>query len=889
MPLPASFARVLALLKRISPLWPSTAVDKSVGKELGSIAVAMGMATDPLDGVLDELLPDTTTQLIYRWEAITRVASRSSDPIATRRSKVLSVLRRISGARIDQLEKVLTGSLALDPEDMVWVEQLRSFIEVALTETTGVVSLAVPTTAPGLSVSLGRPWPGIVDDAGVQVYIAISSVGTTVATLTSPAGTSWTIPVNATSGWYFTRSIFTGQPAGGMWTLSIRDSSAPTLTEFRLLVSNNIDSGQIYNFFILRDFSLPGTADLVEAQRLFHRTALGNMRAFVVERLSFVCGDPHSLIGRDPLGGPFELPLSPLLLDLSSSSLPSGLVSVRTGSTIYAARGASIAALVASGGIFEDYGFGEGGGWWTFKGFSNRCTKPFDHTVSPWSTSGTNTLTPAAIAGPAAGGPSADLLVDMDATFPSRVTFDLADSARCTDSFWVKDGTAGNAPTNAGGLLNGDLNLAYPAGSSSGWVRGSSGHEASVPATPHTQVVSGFVPPGTFTNAATGGRYLWGDSQVLGWSDLPLVDGTTSDCSLQVQSAALPALISGGDVDLRARYLADYLDNPQTTNQGGQDGGWVFSVQTPQGLFGVRYDIVAGLGNSVFVLVAKGADLLSLALDSFPGGGAVDVRLTYKPSTLTAALTVGYNGGFQQVIGVAGATPIGTPTACWVGSNLGSSTGIMPRRWQRFEAMTTDWRDFEGVVLGDSITANFDGLFLMGASTVYTAAQARTRAGILSFSQPFRTIDDEKTLWDASLLKGRASLKFAILQVGFNNNVIAGESSSTILTKLTGLVADINASNPTAQVLLGPLTPAKASFIGGQYATWLAVNAGIAGGSVTGSNLTILSAWSALNDGSDNLKSQYDQLGDHTHPNNAGRLAAFGVTWPATLHSLGIL
>jgi len=74
------------------------------------------------------------------------------------------------------------------------------------------------------------------------------------------------------------------------------------LTEFRLLVSNDVDSGQIYNFFVLRDPTLPGTADLVEAQRQFNRTALANMRAFVIETLSLTHGDSHSLMGRDPMG-----------------------------------------------------------------------------------------------------------------------------------------------------------------------------------------------------------------------------------------------------------------------------------------------------------------------------------------------------------------------------------------------------------------------------------------------------------------------------------------------------------------------------------------------------------------------------------------------------------
>lgn len=301
MSAPLSLGRVLALLKRLSPSWPSLDADKSTGKEMGSIATVIAMAADAVDALVDEVFPDTTTMLIDRWEVITRNPVRPSDDIDVRRARVLSVLRRLSGPRIDQLEKMLAGPLGIDVSDMVWVEQLRSYVEEALTLTTGIVALAVPATAPAMTVQLGKPWPGVVDDFGVKVYLNLSSYGTTVATLQSPTGTVWTITVTGT-GWYQERVLFDGEIAAGLWTLRIYDDSAPTLNEFRLLVSNDVDSSRIYQFFVLRDPDLDGTADLIEAQRLLHRTALGNMRARVVETLAFKTGDPHSLTGRDPLG-----------------------------------------------------------------------------------------------------------------------------------------------------------------------------------------------------------------------------------------------------------------------------------------------------------------------------------------------------------------------------------------------------------------------------------------------------------------------------------------------------------------------------------------------------------------------------------------------------------
>jgi hypothetical protein len=308
---PASYSRVLALLKRLSPIWPSTDEDKAVGKELGSIATALGMGADPLDAALDEVFPDTTSVLLTRWEKVARVATRTGDTDDTRRSRILSVLRRSSGPRIDQLGKMLEGPLGISTDDMVFVEMLRSFIDEALTESSGTLDVDLPTTAPPFTLLLGKPWPGLVDGdstdpllvgAGVSVYLNLSGLGVCVATLTSPDGTVWTIPVNQDTAWYTTRTVFTGLPAAGKWRLDIYDSTGPQLVEWKLRVSNNVDSAQIFNFFVLRDPALSGTVDLFEAQRLFDRTALAQMRAFVVETLAFICGDPHSLCGRDPIG-----------------------------------------------------------------------------------------------------------------------------------------------------------------------------------------------------------------------------------------------------------------------------------------------------------------------------------------------------------------------------------------------------------------------------------------------------------------------------------------------------------------------------------------------------------------------------------------------------------
>jgi hypothetical protein len=281
-------------------VFPRTDDDSAVGKELGSVATAIGMAVDRYDQVPNEMFPDTAEETLDRWEAVTRRATNTTDSLAARRARVLAVLRRTSGPRLDQLAKMLAAPLGLDEADIVWVEGLRANIEAALmqenSDTHAITS--TPTIIP-----MGKPWPGVVDDTGVRIYLALSALGTPTVTVTSPEGTVWTVDVTAASGWYQNRTDFEGEIAGGTWTVSIANGSSVNLTDLKLLVSNNVDAAQIYNFFAFCDPDLSATPDLIEAQRLFHRTALGHFRAFVTQSLAFTVGDPHSLVGRDPVGG----------------------------------------------------------------------------------------------------------------------------------------------------------------------------------------------------------------------------------------------------------------------------------------------------------------------------------------------------------------------------------------------------------------------------------------------------------------------------------------------------------------------------------------------------------------------------------------------------------
>ncbi len=312
MAAPSSYDRVLGALTRMFP-WAVTitrpagaapaAGDSSVGRELGTIAWVMGRVVDRLEAVKAELFPDTADESISRWEKIARVATNTGLALASRQDKVLAVFRRLSGPRLDQLASMLLSIFDLTTvDDVEFIETYREQIDNALTQDSGVIAVSITTTA--TTLYYGKPWPGYVDDTGVRIYLEVSAYASPTVTLTSPAGTIWTIPITGTATWYENRTAFLDEPAGGTWKLVYTESSGTkTLTRVKLLMSDTIDSAQIYSFYAFRDPLLSGTPDIQEAQRLFNRTALGHMNAFAIQSTAFIVGSQYSLVGRDPVAG----------------------------------------------------------------------------------------------------------------------------------------------------------------------------------------------------------------------------------------------------------------------------------------------------------------------------------------------------------------------------------------------------------------------------------------------------------------------------------------------------------------------------------------------------------------------------------------------------------
>lgn len=289
MTAPLSYDRVLGALRRLFAFpvkitRPGGALpapgDSSIGREIGSIAWMGARAMDRGDAMYAELFPDTTVETIDRWERNTLRPVNPPISLDERRARVLAVLRRSGGVQPDGLAEALYAVLDLDsPDQIIFFETLRAQIDAALTLELPFPGIVLPSIPPAVEIGLGKPWPGVVDDLGVQVYIQTTGPGTVTATVTSPSGTIWNIgALPSLTGQYENRITFLGEDAGGTWKVGLINSVGGNTLEFvSIRVSNDVDSAQIYNFFVYRDMSLPGTPDIQEAQRIVDHTALAHM------------------------------------------------------------------------------------------------------------------------------------------------------------------------------------------------------------------------------------------------------------------------------------------------------------------------------------------------------------------------------------------------------------------------------------------------------------------------------------------------------------------------------------------------------------------------------------------------------------------------------------
>lgn len=584
---------------------------------------------------------------------------------------------------------------------------------------------------------------------------------------------------------------------------------------------------------------------------------------------------------RRPLRLNFQSLLS---IDLTKQAQPTTITAARTGNTLYLQSSASTLydSSTLSAALWEDRGDGRGGGTWTLPPFGNDITAPFDHSIGAgWTQFGTLTYSPAAGIGPDGSTPY-DEYNDTSTTQRVQIygTWGAAISEYRAHSEWVR--AAAPAPT-AGGALT-------------GWSTGSPGTNFTTSQTwnrvvtivntnpTHAHMGPGSTVPGpVFDLTATGAFDIWGDQSAPNVSvDVPLVNGSTTAATLRVATGSLSkVLANNGDFDVQGSFWTEeptsLLDN----------SGYVYSMSSPSGAFSLRYD--AALNNGTWTFAAKGVDLLTLVQQGSPIGALVSWHTWYAPSTGLAGFSLRINGAQDQtagmVTGAAAAGALSTPTAFWVGSNLGAS--VLPVRHTLLAGTTTTTLLGEFVVLGDSICAYHGFNQPITSSFVYSTTEPETRPGIASLAIVANTIAQQQAQYVASPYFGASYVKGFLLQVGIND-INAGTSGATVVSSLQSLINLIKTNNPNAKILIALITPDKAysdTLNVAYYAQWQAANAGIP--SLTNVDAVITTGSNTLNDGAGNLQAQYDS-GDGIHPNYAGRVV-LGAAWRAGLHALGLI
>ncbi len=581
-------------------------------------------------------------------------------------------------------------------------------------------------------------------------------------------------------------------------------------------------------------------------------------------------------------------------LDFTSSTAPIQVNVVRTGGTVYAQTSAT-AVTATTGTVFEDRGDAAGGGWWTFGSYTNAISTPFNHASGVvWTYSNAPTVTQDSAVAPD-GTTTADTISQPgDGTQRDIYFGNLVTSANRVHSTWVKD--ASPAPSVAGGLKV-DTWTSFAGGvtfgTGSSWRRV---HASSNDTEQHRLTAAGYNPLASssrYDNTQAGAVYAWGDQEIAGIDDLPLVTSASGNQTIQItDTPTLSNLIVGGDLDLEGVYVSRVGD---CFGYGGfvPADFYVFSAETNDGALSLRF--VQSTRHWVFAV--RGVDVGFVHMGGFPDGQEVKFRVYYKPSTGKWGMRVTMNGALASISPTTGAdnqpfdqsttgSALAAPTSFWLGSNLGAS-GYLNGQWKslRTYVNATETRlPAEFVLLGDSIVAQYTDAIDSG-SAIYTVAEARTRAGVANQAIVGNRIADQKTKYNASAYKGAASVTAFVIQLGINN-VLDGDSAATIEAALQDLVTTIHAGNPLARILLCQMIPAHSSLSAPQYAVWQAVNAWIISGTPTNVDLAVTANRTNLDDGSDSIQLIYRY--DGIHPNIYGRQRE-AAGWRAGLVTLGLL
>ena len=230
----------------------------------------------------------------------------------------------------------------------------------------------------------------------------------------------------------------------------------------------------------------------------------------------------------------------------------------------------------------------------------------------------------------------------------------------------------------------------------------------------------------------------------------------------------------------------------------------------------------------------------------------------------------------------SGASRSTNPTRLHLG---GRENGLQSQCWiksiQYYPRQLTDTQLQEITAAGSSLRA-----YALGNSTVGPYSGQPSVISLVTTSNikvnvavPGDTIAEQKADWN-SLPVNSLGTAWVVLQVGLNDlNPAVGTTASKI-AEIQDLVDTIKADIGSKPLYVAKMLPCKQRLVDVYGATaaasqqrWVDMNEAIAGNGsspITGVQGRIVSHVPLMDDGFGNLKAVYD-LGDHIHPNTAGR------------------
>jgi len=173
-------------------------------------------------------------------------------------------------------------------------------------------------------------------------------------------------------------------------------------------------------------------------------------------------------------------------------------------------------------------------------------------------------------------------------------------------------------------------------------------------------------------------------------------------------------------------------------------------------------------------------------------------------------------------------------------------------------------------ILGNSTVADNGA----GQPSVASLLNDASEYSIQSMAVPGATISGQETSWGTYSALMRHTRQYTFIEVGLNDLSNDGEAFSTVAGRYQSLVNTVRADvGADRKIILCTMTPANAVLSDNAYTKWLQLNEAIMGGgasAITGADYRLNSHTATLNDGSGNLKAEYDS-GDGIHPNESGR------------------